>query len=372
MAQLSGLRHASWAHLYSTSFEESIHCTLGYAERPRYLFTGLSRKVAGTRFLLLLFCEFVGLFRFGLYIRVRPSVMAFIEPSQEFECSSLLQAVGFGEGCWIVELVDCSFGISQSAGLLASSDCHAVFLSCFRRSKMFPNSVANSLPSLFGKPHTSIGSRSGSDVEQRYSRLSVEVNSLLFQGVARFGVRFPLVNGEDKGFLSVLVPSGLKMMITVRVPTQLALVLKESVFDIETLADIDAPVCLAGNRVYASCHVLIITFSTKLSRSVLDAAFGEFVRQVEYKATWSFKHSVRVGRFFPSTKLCSECGKVNVNVTLSDRVWLCSSCGTQHDRDLNAARNILAEGMRVLAAGQTESQNARGEPVSLPTGSTAR
>src|SRR5215217_5087469 len=110
---------------------------------------------------------------------------------------------------------------------------------------------------------------------------------------------------------------------------------------------------------------------TKLSRSVLDAAFGEFVRQVEYKATWSFRRSVRVGRFFPSTKLCSECGKVNVNVRLSDRTWLCE-CGTQHDRDLNAARNILAEGMRLLAAGQTENQNARGEPVSLPRGSTAR
>jgi putative transposase len=110
---------------------------------------------------------------------------------------------------------------------------------------------------------------------------------------------------------------------------------------------------------------------TKLSRSVLDAAFGEFVRQVEYKATWSFKRSVRVGRFFPSTKLCSECGKVNVNVTLSDRTWVCD-CGTQHDRDLNAARNILAEGMRLVAAGQTETPNARGEPVSLPTGSTAR
>src|SRR5215210_1319050 len=110
---------------------------------------------------------------------------------------------------------------------------------------------------------------------------------------------------------------------------------------------------------------------TKLSRSVLDAAFGEFVRQVEYKATWSFKHSVRVGRFFPSTKLCSECGKVNVNVRLSERTWVCE-CGTQHDRDLNAARNILAEGMRLLAAGQTETQNARGEPVSLPKGSTAR
>jgi putative transposase len=110
---------------------------------------------------------------------------------------------------------------------------------------------------------------------------------------------------------------------------------------------------------------------TKLSRSVLDAAFGEFLRQVEYKATWNFKRSVKVGRFFPSTKLCSECGALNPNLTLSDRTWLCS-CGTQHDRDLNASRNILAEGMRVLAAGQTDNPNARGEPVRLPTGSAAR
>jgi putative transposase len=58
---------------------------------------------------------------------------------------------------------------------------------------------------------------------------------------------------------------------------------------------------------------------TKLSRSVLDAAFGQFLRQVEYKARWSFKRSVRVGRFFPSTKLCSECGMVKPNVRLSDR-----------------------------------------------------
>lgn len=109
---------------------------------------------------------------------------------------------------------------------------------------------------------------------------------------------------------------------------------------------------------------------TKLSRAILDASFGEFLRQVEYKAAWSFKRSTRVGRFFPSTKLCSECGVVNPDLTLSDRVWLCC-CGTQHDRDINASRNILAEGLRLVAAGQTETENARGEPVSLPTGSTA-
>jgi putative transposase len=112
---------------------------------------------------------------------------------------------------------------------------------------------------------------------------------------------------------------------------------------------------------------------TKLSRSILDASFGEFLRQVEYKTAWGFRRSVKVGRFFPSTKLCSECGTVNPkNLTLLDRTWLCDSCGARHDRDLNASRNILAEGMRIVAAGRTETRNARGGPVSLPTGSAAR
>jgi putative transposase len=110
---------------------------------------------------------------------------------------------------------------------------------------------------------------------------------------------------------------------------------------------------------------------TKLSHSILDAAFGEFLRQVEYKAAWGSKRSIRVGRFFASTKLCSECGAVNPSLTLSDRTWLCE-CGTQHDRDLNASRNILAEGLRLVAAGQTETLKARGELVSLATASTAR
>ncbi len=111
---------------------------------------------------------------------------------------------------------------------------------------------------------------------------------------------------------------------------------------------------------------------TKLSRSILDASFGEFVRQVEYKAAWNLRHSVKVGRYFASTKLCSECGALNPKLKLSDRRWLCACCGTEHDRDLNASRNILAEGLRLLAAGQTERPNARGEPIRLPTGSTAR
>src|SRR5215469_6925553 len=77
---------------------------------------------------------------------------------------------------------------------------------------------------------------------------------------------------------------------------------------------------------------------TKHAKSWLDAAFGELLRQVEYKAQWNSKHFVQVNRFFPSTKQCFECGYKNDGLTLSDRQWICPGCETQHNRDWNAAK----------------------------------
>lgn len=102
---------------------------------------------------------------------------------------------------------------------------------------------------------------------------------------------------------------------------------------------------------------------TKLSKVILDASLGEFLRQLEYKADWQRKPFVAVGRFYPSTKTCSRCGAVNGALTRSDRSWICS-CGSRHDRDLNAARNIQAEGRRLLvAAGYADTSSARGAQV---------
>ena len=103
---------------------------------------------------------------------------------------------------------------------------------------------------------------------------------------------------------------------------------------------------------------------TKLSTSVLDAALGEFRRQLEYKAVWHRKHLAVIDRYFPSSRLCRECGTINTALTLSERVWACE-CGAVHDRDLNAAQNIRAEGIRRIpvAVGHTETQNAWGEGV---------
>ena len=101
---------------------------------------------------------------------------------------------------------------------------------------------------------------------------------------------------------------------------------------------------------------------TKLAKSFTDAAFGEFLRQLEYKSLWNHKHCVRIDRFFPSSKMCNVCGALNDGLTLSDREWDCG-CGAHHRRDFLAACNIKDEGLRILAAGQAESLNAQGDSV---------
>ena len=105
---------------------------------------------------------------------------------------------------------------------------------------------------------------------------------------------------------------------------------------------------------------------SKLSKSVLDAGWSMFRSMLSYKADRQDKHIVAIGRFFPSSKTCGACGSVNADLTLSDRDWTCR-CGVHHDRDLNAARNIDREGLRlwkqIVAAGHAETQNACGDPV---------
>lgn len=86
-----------------------------------------------------------------------------------------------------------------------------------------------------------------------------------------------------------------------------------------------------------------------LAKAVTDASFGEFARLLEYKCDERGRSLVKIGRFYPSSKTCSACGHRLDALPLSVRSWDCPACGAHHDRDVNAARNILTEGKRILS-----------------------
>ncbi len=96
----------------------------------------------------------------------------------------------------------------------------------------------------------------------------------------------------------------------------------------------------------------------KLAQSISDAGWGEFVRQLKYKAEWNGKNILQIPTFEPSTKICSNCGATNHNLTLADRGWTCQ-CGATHDRDINAAINIKNYCIR------NSGEGIPGEPVEM-------
>lgn len=94
---------------------------------------------------------------------------------------------------------------------------------------------------------------------------------------------------------------------------------------------------------------------TRLAKSVHDAGWASFTGMLEYKAARYGRTFARVDRFFPSTRMCSDCGRINAKMDLSIRSWVCP-CGSTHDRDHNAAKNVLA-------AGRADNSNDRGAQV---------
>ena len=82
-----------------------------------------------------------------------------------------------------------------------------------------------------------------------------------------------------------------------------------------------------------------------LAKSIQNICWSEFVRVLDYKARWLGKTVMKIDRFFPSSKTCGSCGFKNDGLMLSNRTWTCPQCGAVHDRDLNAASNILREGL---------------------------
>ena len=89
-----------------------------------------------------------------------------------------------------------------------------------------------------------------------------------------------------------------------------------------------------------------------LAKSISDAGWAEFLRQLEYKSLWHGRTLVGIDRWYPSTKRCSDCGHTVARMPLKVREWTCPECGSVHDRDINASKNVLAAGLAVLACGE--------------------
>jgi len=90
-----------------------------------------------------------------------------------------------------------------------------------------------------------------------------------------------------------------------------------------------------------------------LAKSISDAGWGEFVRQLEYKSLWYGRTLIKIDRWFPSSKRCSDCGYTVKKMSLNVREWTCLECGAIHDRDINAAQNILTAGLAGIVCGDT-------------------
>jgi len=97
----------------------------------------------------------------------------------------------------------------------------------------------------------------------------------------------------------------------------------------------------------------------KLSKHIADASWGNFVTLLQYKCDWYGKELVKVNRFYPSSKTCGDCNWINQELKLSDREWTCKSCGAIHDRDVNASRNILKEGLKIFGQGLSNTKVER-------------
>jgi putative transposase len=109
-------------------------------------------------------------------------------------------------------------------------------------------------------------------------------------------------------------------------------------------------------------HVRGLVRHPRLARAMTDTGFGELRRQLAYKAEWHGRHLIVVDRWFPSSKRCSCCQHTLDELALSVRRWTCPQCERVHDRDTNAATNILAEGLK-----QLEPAGGRGSRVEKPS-----
>ena len=105
-----------------------------------------------------------------------------------------------------------------------------------------------------------------------------------------------------------------------------------------------------------------------LAKSIADVSWGELLRQIKYKSEWNGRTFIQIDRFFPSSKTCNKCKYIKSDLTLKDRQWVCPLCSVELDRDVNAAENILEQGLKICSSGlgtKSESKQKHEEAFSL-------
>ena len=98
----------------------------------------------------------------------------------------------------------------------------------------------------------------------------------------------------------------------------------------------------------------------KLSKSISDVAWGSFIEKLKYKANWYGKEVQVIERFYPSSKTCNHCLRIKESLSLDERSWTCEKCNTLHDRDINAARNILTRATAIKSSGSDDYRHGVG------------
>lgn len=105
----------------------------------------------------------------------------------------------------------------------------------------------------------------------------------------------------------------------------------------------------------------------KLAYAIVDVSWNSMIQKLEYKAAWKGKKIIKIDHFYPSSKTCHNCGYINQNLSLKDRTWECSKCGTVLDRDVNAAKNILTRGLTILSSATDDYRHGAEIRLDKPT-----
>jgi len=101
----------------------------------------------------------------------------------------------------------------------------------------------------------------------------------------------------------------------------------------------------------------------KLAQAISDVSLGMFYSMLRYKCEWNDKQFVKIDRFFPSSKMCSNCGWINQDLILNTREWSCQTCSEKHDRDFNASKNILKQGLKIILSGSGTDSDVKQKQV---------